>query len=470
MRPFIPICALPGKLWAAGHHLSDRIPGSTVRASHQGDFFHMYCWSCGHKNSDANKFCGECGKVQVRPPVFVDAEALEDNVKTMNPPPREHKRISDAPPRLASDPPPTKAPVVPPPGTGLTPTPPPARYVSTNPLIGESRVVREKPLAPAVEPVKPVPPPVTAMSASPSTVRRDPAAEELRGSTRISGPSFLGLSDAPDSSGSSEYLLEDDSESSSTARSYIALGLVLLLGVLIYKQWDAVSSVGRDLIARATAAEPAPTTQSSPEDQTVSTASNANQPAYHPLDEAKPESDSAATPAEATAAEKKPAETAAAEKSATELAADKAAAEPPPAEAKDAGAAPIPSKKVEVAPSKPATARAEADAAPAAPAAPVYDDSQLEIAQKYLQGRGVAQDCNRGVSLLRSAAMQPNPKAQIKLGALYATGHCVSQDRAEAYRWFAEAHQLQPGNQWIDKNLNSLWAAMTAEERGRAQR
>src|SRR5262249_50553847 len=101
---------------------------------------------------------------------------------------------------------------------------------------------------------------------------------------------------------------------------------------------------------------------------------------------------------------------------------------------------------------------------------PEYDDSQVELAQKYLQGRGVSQNCRKGVKLLRAAAEQPNPKAQIKLGALYATGHCVEQDRAEAYRWFAEAHDLQPENKWIDKNLNSLWAEMTSAERKRAQR
>src|SRR5579859_1427844 len=27
----------------------------------------MYCWSCGYKNADENKYCAECGKRQVRP-------------------------------------------------------------------------------------------------------------------------------------------------------------------------------------------------------------------------------------------------------------------------------------------------------------------------------------------------------------------------------------------------------------------
>ncbi len=439
----------------------------------------MYCWSCGHKNPDDNKFCGDCGKVQVRPPVFVEADTIDDNSKTMNPPPRERQRISDTPPvQLTGDRPTVKlrpeTPAAPPPGTGITPTPAststpaPPRFVSTNPLIGESRVVQEKPLMPAVvvEPVKPVAP-VSASAAAQSEVEQ----QTVRRSTRISGPSFLGLSDAPDSSGSSEsseYLLEDEAESSSTARSYIAVALVLLLGVLLYKQWDTVAATGHDLMQRATATEPATTAARTPESEP--TPPTADTPAYHGLDEAKPERDNASA-TENLSAEKKPAEPTAEERTAADkLTEGKAALAKAESDAAATAAKTAPKANARAAKAESSESSAVGEEVNAVPPAPAYDDSQVEIAQKYLQGRGVAQDCNRGVSLLRSAALQPNPKAQIKLGALYATGHCVSQDRAEAYRWFAEAHQLQPGNQWIDKNLNSLWAAMTPEERGRVQR
>ncbi|HUS18136.1 MAG TPA: zinc-ribbon domain-containing protein [Terriglobales bacterium] len=398
----------------------------------------MYCWSCGHKNADDNKFCGECGKKQVRPPVFADEEVIDDNIKTMNPPPPDRRRLSDERPlvsELVRTPvrdarPPT--PVVPPPGTGITPT---QRLSGSNPLVEEPRAVKDSPLASSVgaETVRPSPV-VNHVEAVPVARTNTP--------TRISGPSFLGLSDAP--AESSDYLLDEDVEGSSTLRTYVALALILLFGVLIYKQWDNVSALGKDLAQRAgvtstPSAKPSPTSS----DENIQTTSADSKPAEETTTakaEQKPESDNADAGANRNSAD-------------------------PEATEEDA-------TKKETAPPEPKSSSKSADKSSLAAeaTAPVYDDSQVELAQKYLQGRGVTQDCNRGVSLLRSAASQPNPKAQIKLGALYATGYCVSQNKAEAYRWFAEAHQLQPGNQWIDKNLNSLWSEMTSEERARAQR
>src|SRR3954469_23837065 len=37
----------------------------------------MYCWNCGHKNADENKYCAECGKKQVRPVDEMDEVASE---------------------------------------------------------------------------------------------------------------------------------------------------------------------------------------------------------------------------------------------------------------------------------------------------------------------------------------------------------------------------------------------------------
>lgn len=406
----------------------------------------MYCWSCGHKNPDDNRFCGQCGKVQVRPPVLVESDLIDDKVRTLNPPAQERRsrrdheveraetaqrikeKQADAEkverPKVAARTEPVTQAVAPPPGTGIIPTP---RSVSTNPLIGEPRVVKESPL-----PTPPVSEPARAMRSE------YPA-------NRISGPSFLGLSDAPDTS---DYLLDDEaSEPSSTARSYVFLALLLLFGVLIYKQWDTVSAFGRDLARTAKATAPSSIPERTPPQDLPAPAATNNEIAANANDKAerKPESDQAA-PATATS----DAEGSTANPDATEE--DAVKKETSPVE------------------TKAQTGAEKGGAAEEATRPIVTDDSQLEAAQKYLQGRGVAQDCGRGVSLLRSAAAQPNPKAQIKLGALYATGHCVAQDKAEAYRWFAQAHQLQPGNPWIDKSLNSLWAEMTTEERARAQR
>jgi len=95
-------------------------------------------------------------------------------------------------------------------------------------------------------------------------------------------------------------------------------------------------------------------------------------------------------------------------------------------------------------------------------------DPLLIRAQKFLHGRGVPQDCRAGLNLLRQSAAT-NSKAQIQMGALYMTGHCVTQDRVSAYKWFSQALAQEPNNQYIERNRASLWANMTPAERNRAR-
>jgi TPR repeat protein len=54
------------------------------------------------------------------------------------------------------------------------------------------------------------------------------------------------------------------------------------------------------------------------------------------------------------------------------------------------------------------------------------------------------------------------------MAALYASGVCVRQDRAEAYKWFSRAQDLDPHNSWLERNRVRLWAEMTPDERARA--
>jgi len=95
-------------------------------------------------------------------------------------------------------------------------------------------------------------------------------------------------------------------------------------------------------------------------------------------------------------------------------------------------------------------------------------DPLLIRAQKFLHGRGVRQDCNMGLNLLRRSA-ETNPKARIQMGALYMTGHCVTQDRVSAYKWFSQALAQEPNNEYIERNRASLWASMTPAERNRVR-
>jgi hypothetical protein len=285
-----------------------------------------------------------------------------------------------------------------------------AEPVRTNPLVEEPRVVRER------------------VVSGPAA----PAYSEGRASRGVA-PSMFGLNE--NELDDSDYLLEED-EPRSAWRGVLALLLFALIGLLVYKQWDVVKASTRNLaektgvIKNEAPAQPATSNQAAattPESTVSSSDITVN-------------SDHTGTP--------------------------------PPADTPLANE--DPAKSAAPTPAAPATKEEEQldeerSAAPGPPPNTAQDNSQVELAQKYLQGRGVAQDCARGVSLLRTAAGKSNAKAQIQLGALYATGHCVTQDKAAAYRWFAQAQDIEPSNSYVSRNLNSLWSTMTPEERQRAE-
>jgi TPR repeat protein len=92
------------------------------------------------------------------------------------------------------------------------------------------------------------------------------------------------------------------------------------------------------------------------------------------------------------------------------------------------------------------------------------------LGEQYLYGRGVPQNCERGLHYVKPAADQSNAKAMITMGALYATGHCISRDLPTAYRYFALALRLDPDNGPLRQNAEMVWKQMTAEERKQAIR
>ena len=132
---------------------------------------------------------------------------------------------------------------------------------------------------------------------------------------------------------------------------------------------------------------------------------------------------------------------------------------PPPAALKETAAVAKPPSPA----AKTRTRRAET-----APAAPSLDEQNallLADAQKYLNGAGAPQSCDRALSYLRQASDNRSVQAKSTLGGLYATGHCVPLDRAIAYRWFALALRQQPNNSYISHDLEMLWNQMTAQEK-----
>lgn len=103
--------------------------------------------------------------------------------------------------------------------------------------------------------------------------------------------------------------------------------------------------------------------------------------------------------------------------------------------------------------------------AAAEPPRPVRTVDPVAEAQKYLYGKGVKQDCDRGMRLLKPAADKANPKAMIEMGALYSAGLCAPRDLPTAYRWFAMALHKDPENQAVQTDLQKLWSEMTQPER-----
>jgi hypothetical protein len=441
------------------------------------------CGRCGNENSEGNRFCGMCGaplvpKAQAHVPVTPSTGRCQDPVRAP-----EEIRI---PARAASDGVPEAAP------------PSVSRTVITSPA----------PISGSAAPS--VTPPVVAPVVSPT-----PPARADSGPA-VYGPSFLGLNRPPDGrngmepgsghhSGNLDYLLEDEEE---PKRGWgkllvvvIALGLIGGFGYLRWKQGgfsflklgggtqsaqSATDSVGSP--SASTSTPPAPSVDSSNGASQNSGAGNpanagtaatpsttdsgANGSAQAPGSNSSPGTDAGAQPTASSAmppaagaapdnsSAGKPEGGAAAEKSSEVDSAEDAEAGPAKAESH---AAPSPATPASARPAatKPSAARTREQERKPTPVTPM--DTTAE-AERYIYGRGVPQDCDVGLRMLKPAA-QTNPKAMITLGTLYSSGTCTPRDLPTAYRWFAMALHKQPDNQTLQDDLQQLWSQMTPPER-----
>ncbi|MFZ0774832.1 MAG: hypothetical protein WAN08_25670 [Candidatus Sulfotelmatobacter sp.] len=327
-----------------------------------------------------------------------------------------------------------------------------------------------------------VEPRVPARSAAEATPAATPPANT---SPIIAGPSFLGLNQPGDgpsrgqaaahsdhrsipdplahSSGNLDYLLEDEEE---PKRGWGKLAVIVIALVLAggfgYLRWK---QGGFDWL-NAGEKKPAATTQTSETPQGTTDSGSASNAAGNP---------GGAAPNAATGA---PAAPLAADGSAP------AATEPPAAQASPQTSSPqnptpqtaTPAQAPQASPTNSAppadsasqSPQAEAPAVPKARAPKPSAAKALDPAtegERYIYGRGVSQDCDRGLRLLKPAAEQSNPKAMIALGALYSTGTCTPRDLPTAYRWFALALHKEPDNQPLQDDLQKLWSQMTQPER-----
>jgi hypothetical protein len=275
--------------------------------------------------------------------------------------------------------------------------------------------------------------------------RKESVRRESGNGGHISGPSFLGLNAQPESSGDAEYLLEDE-PSRGGLRKLILLLIIAAIAGLLFMQWR--SSFKANPKPAPTKVEPS---TSAPGPQ----GSNATQP---PAVQGNPSSDATKTAATgATAVTDGVASTDANVPKAQPTALETESTSPNAATDDTTDKKPPPTD--DVLPNADAKTPDEAKL-------PDYKPSPALVrAQQYIRGKGVPQNCEQGLLYLKAATDKSDPGAAIQMAALYTSGLCVKQDRVMAYRWFNSAHELQPANMWIQKNMDQLWAQMSSQER-----
>ena len=82
-------------------------------------------------------------------------------------------------------------------------------------------------------------------------------------------------------------------------------------------------------------------------------------------------------------------------------------------------------------------------------------DAQYNLGLMYYNGDGVTQDDAEALKWYRLAADQGDATAQSNLGSMYANGDGVTQDDAEALKWYRKA--ADQGNAWAQYSLGSMY-------------
>ena len=261
----------------------------------------------------------------------------------------------------------------------------------------------------------------------------------------ISGPSFLGLNEQPESTGDAEYLLEDE-PSGGGLRKLVLLLIIAAIAALLYVQWrSSFKANPKPAPTKVEPSTPAPGPQGNNMPQPAAVQGNPTSDGIKPAGTgAAAVTDGAASATDANVPKARPTalET---ERASPNAATDDTADKKPPPD--------------EVLPNADAKTSDEAKL-------PDYKPSAALVrAQQYIRGKGVPQNCEQGLLYLKAATDKSDPGAAIQMAALYSSGLCVKQDRVMAYRWFNSAHELQPANMWIQKNMDQLWTQMSSQER-----
>ena len=293
-----------------------------------------------------------------------------------------------------------------------------------------------------------------------------------------------------------DYLLEDDEPRRSKGLVLLVLIAVVLAFGLGYLRFRETGIPGFKASSKpappAAPSDTPPATPNAPDNTAAPTPPAANTPDQAPAASPSPNSAALSAPAAAAPSPATPAPATQAENNPSANTPAAAPAPAPAAPSSDSGNATAPAGQDASTPSAPAQAyvpkpvpapqlEAPAPAATvvtpddspspkpvkktaAKPPAAKSEDS-VALGEKYLYGRGVPQSCEKGLRYVKPAADQSNPKAMITMGALYATGHCLSRDLPTAYRYFALALRQDPANSALKQNTEMVWGQMTQSER-----
>jgi hypothetical protein len=387
------------------------------RRSHQSGS--AKCAGCGHVNEPGMKFCGMCGTrvdrrmEERRGASEASRAAAIANAQLPSPEVKSRATTQVAAPPVSSD---------------------EARVEL--PRRGEPTIFRNDPPREAVR----------AESVSSEAIRK-----ESGNGGRISGPSFLGLNSQPDNNEGVEYLLEDEPTGSGLRKLLLLVVLAAILG-LLFMQWRSSFK-----------ANPKPPAPAKSDPSTPANAPQGNNQSSDPLAPAVSESPKVAASGASAIASGAASELKAPR---TEPTALETTSPSPLATGSDSDTSAAKSSTDKTLPNSDGKATEGTKGAEEARIPDYKPSPALVRAQQYIRGTGgVPQNCEQGLLYLHAATDKSDPGADIQMAALYSSGICVKQDRVMAYRWFNSAHELQPANVWIQRNMDQLWAQMSSQER-----
>jgi len=359
------------------------------------------CSRCGNENLEANRFCGMCGATLLSAPPL---------------PPRKTVPVSAVP---------------------LPEAPAPRPQI--------------------VEPVR-------------------AEATEPKAPPTISGPSFLGLNKPapakranlslephpPDASHNVDYLLEDEEpprRSGGWTKFILILLALALAGGLGYLRWKNQAFGWLNPASKHIASTPS----SSTDDAATPSATGSTEEGKPSASSQPPQTATSLTDSTQNGNTANPTSNTSANSSAPSTPTpNPASTDAVPATTGPATAASSDTAKTA---DQPKSSDGQPAATPPAPTKAAKPTDPIAESEKYLYGRGVRQDCDRGLRILKPAVNQGKPKATMEMGALYSNGTCVPRDLPTAYRWYAVTLHKEPDNQVAQAELQKLWGEMTQPER-----